>query len=85
MRGRYACGMEYQERIAAVKKQIDGLAEQLPRLAFLRDHAPDEAQKKSAATEWERKSQQLANKKQELYRLETAERDNRDPDTGLPL
>ena len=73
--------MENQERIADLKKQIKELDEQLPRLAFLRDHAPDEATRKSAATEHGQKSPQLVDKKQELYRLETAERNN---DFGLP-
>jgi hypothetical protein len=85
----HTCEMENPEerrkRIADLQKEKNELAEQRGHFAFRADRAEDEPARKSAAAERDRINQRLAEIEDEIHRLGTALRSNRDPDTGLPL
>lgn len=82
MRGRYACGMKYQERIEALQKEKDELTVQLAHYASLADNAKDQATRKSAAEKCRQIRQRIKAIEGELIRLQ--DESGNDPDTGLP-
>jgi len=84
MRGRYACGMEYRERIEALQKEKDELTVQLAHYASLADNAKDEPTRKSAAEKCRQIRRRIKAIEGELIRVQDESGSHIDPDTGLP-